>query len=340
MTAFFLVVMFICTALAVDIGMRNDLLARDQHAIDAATLAAVRRVNVAGVPGETLAQAIHAATDLAKEMIWQNTGLDRALWASCTDDSHLADVDPSQGGNCISFGLNSEGDRVARIILPSHAVHAIFGSPGGFDEYQLAALANADGNGCNGADDPNCAANTTTTTTTAPTSSSSSTSTSTTTVEQLCALYPDWFLLWDSVWDQCHYFRPGVDRTNLLAEFCTVGVHQVTVNGVPVTGNYFTFTELDLYVYWAYSPCNQIPGYGTARASYLQNNCTGNLISIVFTNYSVYISCQQYLPPGDTWESHNTTTTAAPTSSTSSTSSTTSAPPTTVATTTTEFDLS
>lgn len=164
MTAFFMVTMFVCTALAVDIGLRNDLLARDQHAIDAATIAAVRRVNVPSYPGEPLSQRIAAATKVAETIVWQNTGLEVTLWTTCSDPSHLADLDPSQGGNCISFGLNSIGERVARVILPPHSVRSIFGGVAGFDEYQLAALANADGNGCNGNDDPNCAANTTTTT--------------------------------------------------------------------------------------------------------------------------------------------------------------------------------
>ena len=165
MSAFFIATMFVCTALAVDIGLRNDHLARDQHAIDAATLAAVRRVNVMSFPGETLAQRVVAATAVAKDVVWQNAGLETSLWLTCSDPSHLAELDPGQGGTCISFGLNSAGDRVARVILPPHSIRSVFGSVAGFDEYQLAALANADGNGCNGNDDPNCAANTTTTTT-------------------------------------------------------------------------------------------------------------------------------------------------------------------------------
>lgn len=214
-----MVTMLTFSALAIDIGMRNQLLARDQNAIDAATLAAAYKVATTGSPPD-----YEAASALVKEMIEQNLGIEPSGWIGCKDADHLstfAASDVADGNECISFGLSASGEFVARVTLPIHSIDTIFGGVTGTKNLQLSASAGADGNECPPAD-PGCGGSAGTTTTTAPL-------TTTTYNEQIwCVEQIDEFNLVTKHWGTCGSYFPALDLNLWWTEFCVANESGVT----------------------------------------------------------------------------------------------------------------
>lgn len=325
------------TALAVDIGQRNQALAQAQHAIDAATIAGAQYL-------ANHDQDYDGASSRIKEIMRQDLGLDAATaWNNCEDPNPLAQIasiDTAISNECISFKRTQaqptdQPTNDIRVVLPDLTMPTIFGGITGNDHLDLSAIAASNGNNCADPFDPTCGG-AGGSTTTGPTTTAGPT---TTLSEADFCHWTDvwWLLMTDEGWTRCGVYHPEINITTWRTQYCIGGSSvDFTYNGGPQT-----WVSEPLNTYWWYwaSLCSKYVG-ASYRTNWLNQVCQdGSTASLVWYDYSLWLECRTRVPGIEDWTQHFSTTTTTPpwTGSTSSTPTTTAPPP---SSTPTSIDLS
>lgn len=312
-----MIVLMAFTAVAIDLGQRNQQLAGAQHAIDASVLAAAQYLS-------THDGDYAGAAARVKHLIDQNLGIDASEWGACNDPSHL-DVSAPNDTNCISFRrIEATQTRQAkhdiRVRLPHFEMDTIFGSALGVEKIDLAATAASNGNNClNMQADGQCGPGTTigTTTTLAVTT--------TTTLQQFCDGYVvGHFALYADVWVRCSELYPEVD----IDEWRTFVCNRTLVD-FDWQGNHYTWDLGNYYRYLYYwSVCREYTDAGP-RETWFGSVCWGPL-DVIYDDWYLWSECKTRRPSLEDWNLYHygpPTTTSTPPATT-----TTLSPPTTVPT--------
>ncbi len=326
MTCLSLFLLMAFTALAIDIGQRNQQLARAQHAIDASVLGAAQWLSAH--PGDYAGANIRV-----KRLMEMNLGLASGVWNTCTDGDHLDELVVGDT-TCISYRKVTAAATGAvkydiRVRLPQLRMDTVFGSALGVDTIDLSAVASSNGNNCGGSTSgPNCGPGTTTVTTTIPET------TTTTTLEQYCKqLSMLDFAVNDPLWQQCQKTRTGENIDTWRTYVCT----QDTLTDGPVTWN---VTDMHHYIWWWTGLCEKYGNVG-ARDKWLGTICYGDTATI-YSDWGLWSACTQKRSSLQDWDAYwkdywSTTTTSPPTTAGPKTTTTAAGPTTTVPT---SIDLS
>lgn len=291
------------TALAVDLGQRNQRLASAQHAIDAAVLTAAQHLSTH--------DGDHAgANEKVKEVLRQNLGIDTDAWAECRDAGHLA-VTVAGDSDCISYrrivDANGAVKYDVRVRLPRFPMSTIFGGALGIDEIDIAAAAASNGRAC--AEGEACDDGT------GPTGTGSITTTTFRHDPSYCEQFnPIELALYHDVWVGCGWHFEDFDRETWQREVCTNEVVSFTHRGQRLA---WRISDLNRFVFhWPI--CRQ---HRTAaeRESFLHQLCYGSDLWEVYNWREVYDLCKVRRPglvDFDTYRLTSTTranTTAPPT---------------------------
>lgn len=135
LVAILAIVLFIVSALVVDLGMGRAERRTVQATADASALAGG---NVLFAANPTTPD-YNAARDAVKSYATQNLGLSNADWASCSDSTPLP---ISSGTPCISFEVTASRARV-RVVIPTRTVGTSFARVIGVNELAVSATARA-----------------------------------------------------------------------------------------------------------------------------------------------------------------------------------------------------
>lgn len=331
LTSMAMIALLTFSAFAVDIGLRNQYLARDQHAIDAATLAAAYSLNVTG--GD-----LNAASAVVKEVLKENIGITDEMWEDCQNPGKLSSTasdDDLINNTCISFGPGSSGEVISKVRLPEHNVPSVFGGAAGVKTITLSASAAADGANCDPEVDEECSGgggDATTTTTIAAT---------TTTQKPWSEKCTDgsisqWHLL-ISYWKICYEYLPGYDTTDFWASICG---EDSWANPEQQYNYYWLIHDFWVNGTHVYEGCSTFPGAQDDKDDWAFDTCIPENYEDLSVNYHAWTICHQYFPDRyDDWNTqYNSTTTTSPTTTapTATTSTTTS----TVPSPTSSLDLS
>lgn len=317
-----MIVLMAFTAVAIDIGQRNQQLAAAQHSIDAAVLAAAQYLSVHD-------SDYAGAAARVKAVIEQNLGIEASAWDGCRDADHL-DVLALGDTECISFRriaatATSQVKNDIRVRLPAFTMRTIFGSALGIDTIDLAAAAASNGNNCGPTGTQSCVPGTTAPTTTEPPV------TTTTTLEQYCDVYtPVELAFYTSVWDTCAKVRSEVDVEYFRTEVCDHDVVEFDFKGF-----HYTWTLDGRYRYlWWWSVCKDYVSDGP-REKWFSTVCFEEPTTLVWTDWWLWSECSTRRPSLEDWDKHYATTTTEPPKAT-----TTTAPPVTPTSVPSSIDLS
>ena len=323
LTAIAMVVLMGFTAVAVDLGQRDQRLAGAQHAIDAATLAAAQYLT-------THDGDYAGAATRVKEILRENLGIEVGAWSTCTDAQHL-DLTAPDDTTCISFRritvpTSTSVKHDIRVTLPPLSMDTIFGSVLGLDRIDLSAVASSNGNNCGtsaaGCGPGTTVPDTTTTTTAAPL-----------THQQYCSGFSGWYYLFlDWVWTECQDMSGGLNRDQVRSDMCTNPTYTYNWLGTPVTDS----LSLEERYIWDWDICSAYAS-ASSRTSWLRSYCGGLSTSAIYASWLVWDACttvDSSLQDWDAYYATTTTTRPSPTTTAASPTTTTGStlPPTTVPT--------
>ena len=336
LTSIAMIVMISFTALAIDLGMRNQYLARDQHAIDSASLAASYEAKRLG----TDPTRFNVASARAKQMIQENMGIDTAGWAHCHDNTPYATIasdDVALDNNCISFGLDDDGTTIVRVTLPDHSIDTIFGRALGVSKIQVSAIANSDGSNCTNLTNPAACGTPPSVTTPGSTIDPVKNAWCLSQLRDDIWLFTSQWALTDECQDTYHYSDSLVQ--SWLTANCNVTApgHPYQVRRLTTTLDTFgpnapyttDITEELLYTHFDMCYDKVQP----ARTNWLNQNCAGFLSSgRIWTQDELFWACESTLGLhySDYVNHHPATTTTAAAPSSSTPASTSTGLPTTV----------
>lgn len=322
LTSISMIVLMAFTAVAIDLGQRNQQLAGAQHAIDASVITAAQYLS-------THDGDYAGAAARVKEIIRQNLGIEVGEWAGCDDPNHL-DLSVPNDTTCISFRripatATTQVKNDIRVRLPHYEMSTIFGSALGIDSLDLAATAASNGNNCGSGTNQVCGPGTTlapTTTTTEPPAPT------TTTLQDYCSQYnPVYFAIDDSVWVKCKEVYPTGDIDGWRVEFCHDD--RVQIAWPPGDIDWTLDGRYRFIWYWG-SLCSTY-GNTAARDAWFADVCFHGDVSFVYSDYSLWVECEQRRPSLVDWDVYYATTTTMPPATTAPPASTTSSiPPVTV----------
>lgn len=304
------------TAVAVDLGQRNQQLAGAQHAIDAAVITAAQYLS-------THDGDYAGASARVKEVIEQNLGIDSTAWAGCDDPNHL-DVSAPNDTNCISFRripatATTQVKNDIRVRLPRFQMDTVFGSALGLDIIDLAAAAASNGNNCGSGTSQICTPGTTA----APTTTAAAVTTTTTLTQYCKGFNPIELAFYTWVWKQCSSIRGDVDVTYWQKYACNNEVLTFVHDGTKQT---WTLDGRYRYV-WYWSVCSAYVKKGV-REKWFGTICYAADLSLVWSDWSVWYECKQRRPSLEDWDKYWATTTTQPVATTAPT--TTAVAPTSV----------
>lgn len=315
LTAISMIVLLGFTALAVDIGQRNQKLAAAQHSIDAAVLAAAQYLSVH--PGDYA-----GAMARVKALVQENLGIPLSTWVGCNDNDHLAIV-VNGDTNCISFRANTsvpgQVKNDIRVRLPLYSMHTIFGSALGIDTLDLAANAASNGANCVGGG-ASCGPGGSSSV--APTTAAPSTTaavTTTTTLNYYCnmAWRPPEIAFETTVYNICKNELPGMDIEWWRNYVCNNNDITFTYNGASYT---WFYDNAYRYGYYWTSLCQSYTSAGNRTAWQMRICFDPAQTNYIYSWRDVVNACREVNPGMPTydayWAQYNSTTTTSPPSAT------------------------
>lgn len=279
LTCIAMLVLMAFTALAVDLGQRNQRLASAQHAIDAAVLTAAQHLSTH--------DGDHAgANEKVKEVLRQNLGIGRSEWLDCSDVDHLVVTVPGDT-DCISYrrlvGADGAVKYDVRVRLPRQPMSTIFGGVLGVDEIDIAAAAASNGRAC--ADAPGCADGTD------PTGGAVTTTTFRHDEEYCAQFNPIELALYQDVWIGCSWLHEDFDRETWQRDVCRNDVVSFTHRG-----QYQAWRISDLNRFVFHWPICRQHRTAAEREAFLQQLCYGSDLWEVYNWREVYDLCKERRP--------------------------------------------